>query len=219
MNDLRDFDIDHKNPRKGGLHGAVATKEDLTVCMVVGIVSVLVLAPLLVGDFLWAIVWATICIGVNWFYNFPPQLSRVPVLDMVCPCGYLLIIPFGSKVMGLPHWSGTMSLPRWPLTYIVLLVFRTQLWLQLMDIDEDRAAGKRTTAVAAGRQLAAFCVFGILLVEIVVSGFWPCLATQLWSAYSACVLALELKQGNKRLTMGLMFLGGLIFSVPCMRCL
>ena len=93
-----------------------------------------------------------ICIGpwflgvfiVNWAYNFGPRLSsRYAPLDLFCPCGYLLVVPLSS-------WLNKLPLPP-PRTWIhcLLLVLRSQLWIQTFDIEPDRAAGVTTPLIGS----------------------------------------------------------------------
>jgi 4-hydroxybenzoate polyprenyltransferase len=213
MNDLRDVDIDKYNARKGGIYGAQASVEELQECLKIGVCSCLLCTPLLANDIVWAMTWSAAVIGVNWVYNFGPTLSRVPILDMFPPLGYLLIIPFGSKVTFLPH------LPLWTMAYLVGITLRTQLWFQRFDAEADIAVGKRTTASALGSQVAAVLLFVMLGCEVAIASAWGCQAAQAFSAWAAIVLALELLHCRKTVTKVLMFLGGLGVCIPFLECL
>lgn len=219
MNDLKDVDVDAVNPRKGGfsLSGARASASDLRLCLAISIVLAVVLPPFITGDLLWSLVWSAAGIGANWMYNFGPQLSRVAFLDMVPPLGYLLTLPFSSKVL----WGSVMLEPLFVL-FLVLVVFRTQLWFQLMDLEADAETGKRTTAVAIGRSASSVGVAAILACEVACAGTWGCLAAQAWSGYSFCVFALELVRGTigkSDVTMVLMGVAGAAVVVPFWMCL
>merc|ERR1719321_813572 len=61
MNDLKDVDIDSKNPRKGGIYGAQASASELRSCIAIGLLACMVIAPLLTADIIWAFAWNSIC--------------------------------------------------------------------------------------------------------------------------------------------------------------
>merc|ERR1712087_685 len=157
--------------------------------------------------------WIVACFLNNWSYNFGPTLSRVPILDMFPPLGYLCASLVTSKVVGLPY------LETWVYAYLCLMVLRTQLWLQRMDIKADAAVGKRTTAVFLGSRVASFVVYILHACEFAVAYGPGCLAAQIFSVYSACVFSLELTTGIKEATMALMGVGGLAFIIGLMRCM
>jgi len=165
MNDLSDTDVDAHNARKGGaLLGAKENAETLSA-----------LVPLVaLCQLPFVLAFATLCgashilpwflgvFGVNWAYNFGPRLSsNYAPLDLVCPCGYILVVP-------LSCWLNALPLPphrSW--AHAILLVVRTQLWIQLFDLDADRAAGRRTSAVRIGHRGAQVALLGLLLAETV----------------------------------------------------
>eukprot|EP00811_Abedinium_folium_P035767 NODE_8532_length_1489_cov_2.731278.p1 GENE.NODE_8532_length_1489_cov_2.731278~~NODE_8532_length_1489_cov_2.731278.p1 ORF type:complete len:317 (-),score=56.39 NODE_8532_length_1489_cov_2.731278:425-1375(-) len=213
MNDIKDVDIDKMNPRKGGLHGAQASAADLRICLAVALASVVLVPPLLTGDLLWSFCWSGIGILSNWAYNFGPQLSRVPVLDMVPPLGYLLTIPFSNKVN-----AGTGESPMFIL-FITLVVFRTQLWFQRYDLVADAAAGKRTTAVCIGSPASVVGTLFFLASELAAAHTWGCFSAQVWVGYSTFVFVLELATGNRNISLALMFLGGFVAVIPFWQCL
>lgn len=214
MNDLKDVDVDATNPRKGGIHGAQASEADLQKCLIIATCFIVAIPPLLTGDLAWSTAWSAIGVFANWIYNFGPQLSRVPILDMFPPLAYLLVIPFSSKVL----W-GYFRLGHLFALYICFVVFRTQLWFQRMDVEADAKEGKRTTAVAVGNAASAVGVFGFLACEFAVASFWGCPGARVWTAYSACVFALELVLAKKEVTLALMAAGGFLFLVPFWGCL
>ena len=94
--------------------------------------------------------WLAAVVLVNWLYNYGPRLSNnYAPLDLLCPCGYLLVIPLSCWLNGLPlpparAWAHT-----------VFFIVRSQLWIQTFDLDSDGRAGRRTTAVVLGLDAAA----------------------------------------------------------------
>ena len=93
--------------------------------------------------------WLAAVVLVNWLYNYGPRLSsNYAPLDLLCPCGYLLVIPLSCWLNGLPlpparAWAHT-----------VFFIVRSQLWIQTFDLDSDGRAGRRTTAVVLGLRRA-----------------------------------------------------------------
>mmetsp|Transcript_9112 Transcript_9112/g.14817 ORF Transcript_9112/g.14817 Transcript_9112/m.14817 type:complete len:311 (+) Transcript_9112:46-978(+) len=213
MNDLKDVDIDSKSDRKGGLYGAQASSEDLRICVIVGVLLSYVFPVLLIDDIRWCAAWTTASVSVNWLYNFGPTLSRVPVLDMVCPLGYLLVIPFAAKTFRFDSHVG-----RWFVAYMGLIIFRTQLWFQRFDSESDKASGKRTTAVALGKIPSVILLLFILVCEIGAATAWDCFAAKLYSVYCVGVLVLELTLGGKTSTLALMTLSValVVGMIPCL---
>lgn len=205
FNDYKDVDIDRKNPRKGGLHGAQASASDLKLCIILSVVLLALSVPILTGDLMWSLKWVVSCILVNWSYNFGPQLSRVPLLDMFPPLGYMAVCLLSSKILDLANFD------RYFYCYFGLMVFRTQLWLQRMDIVADAAVGKRTTAVFVGSSLAGLGVILLLLAEMNASNDRSCQAGVIYSAFSILVFGLEVIFRNKEVTMVLMGVGGIPF--------
>eukprot|EP00929_Paragymnodinium_shiwhaense_P072740 TRINITY_DN36923_c0_g1_i1.p1 TRINITY_DN36923_c0_g1~~TRINITY_DN36923_c0_g1_i1.p1 ORF type:complete len:289 (+),score=40.31 TRINITY_DN36923_c0_g1_i1:66-932(+) len=210
FNDYKDVDIDRKNPRKGGMHGAQASAEELWACIVISVVAIALLVPLMTADLAFSVKWVVTCILVNWSYNFGPQLSRVPLLDMFPPIGYLGTCVFAAKVMSLEQLDG------WVYGFFAVMAMRTQLWLQRMDIVADAAVGKRTTAVFLGKQPAAAGVLGLLALEGYMGYQRGCSACQLFAASSLLVFLLEQYIGKKEVTMALMALSGLPFTIGFM---
>lgn len=213
MNDLADVDIDAKNPRKGGLFGAVASEEDLRRCVAISAVLCAVLPFVITRDLVWSLAFSTVGIGANWLYNFGPRLSRVPLLDMLPPLAYLLVVPFGAKVMGRLD-----SLSPYIWVVMVFVVLRTQLWFQRFDLEADASVGKTTTATFIGWRLSALGVLLFMAFELFFEWKWGCLALQMWSAFSACVFLLELGLQNKGVTKALMAISGAVFLVPVLQC-
>jgi len=206
FNDYKDIDIDRVNPRKGGVHGAQASESDLRVCMIMSVLALLVLMPLLTSDLVWSLKWNLGCILVNWVYNFGPQLSRVPILDMFPPLGYLSTCLLAPKVLGIPN------LDSWVYYYLGVVVFRTQLWLQRMDVNEDRSVGKFTTAVFVGSTPAAVGVILFLTTELAMSHSRGCTPSMVFAVYSMLVHGVELAICQKHVTMLLMGVASIPFS-------
>ena len=148
MNDLSDVDVDRENPRKGGVifgcRGTAAELRSVVPLAVAANVACLVYFARRLGALVTA-PWLAAVVLVNWLYNNGPRLSsNYAPLDLLCPCGYLLVIPLSCWLNGLPlpparAWAHT-----------VFFIVRSQLWIQTFDLDSDGRAGRRTTAVVLG---------------------------------------------------------------------
>ena len=119
-----------------------------------------------------ALLWFSAVLLVNWLYNFGPRLSsNLAPLDVICPCGYLLVVPLSSWLNGLPD----PPLRSW--AHAGVLVLRTQLWLQTFDADADADADRRTSAVLLGVRRAQTALAALLAAEtaLVFCAFenWP----------------------------------------------
>jgi 4-hydroxybenzoate polyprenyltransferase len=163
MNDLSDVKVDKQNMRKGGaLLGAKESEANLRT--LVPTAAMLQLPFLLSFAALCGLrlilPWFSAVVAVNWAYNFGPRLSAYYApLDLICPCGYILVIPLSCWLNALPYPPGRS----W--VHAVVLVVRTQLWIQTFDIEPDRAAGRRNTAVRLGLRGSQFGLLALLLAE------------------------------------------------------
>lgn len=163
MNDLADVEVDADNPRKGGdLLGAKEDENRLRAAIVPA--ALLQLPFLLIFSWLCrtaiALPWLAAVFGVNWLYNFGPRLSgNYAPLDLVCPCGYILVVPLSCWLSALPY----PPLRSW--VHAALLVLRTQLWIQTFDIECDAAKGRRNTAVRLGLRRSQLLLAAMLVGE------------------------------------------------------
>lgn len=146
-NDLADHQTDRLNPRKGNLlFGAKLSPEELRQ---LPLQMVLVQVPFLVA-FVWLIGlkvlwWFLATIFVNAIYNWPRiGFKSRPFLDLANQTGYVLLFVLSSWLCEVPQ------LP-WP-TFVfgAMFAMHSHLLGQMSDVDPDRAAGRRTTAVVIG---------------------------------------------------------------------
>lgn len=161
-NDLADYRTDQLNPRKGNLlFGAKLTPEELRK---VPLEIVLVQLPFWAA-FTWLIgpkflIWAAATLVVNALYNWPRVgLKNLPFLDLANQTGYLLLFVLSSWVNAVPQ------LP-WPaFAFGALFAMHSHLLGQMSDVEPDRAAGRRTTAVVIGVAASKLLAATFLLVE------------------------------------------------------
>lgn len=144
MNDLSDVDVDRENPRKGGpLLGIRAQLPALRSA--VGWCSAVQVPFLLAFAYSFGVVrcalWFAGVFAVNWLYNFGPRLSsNYAPLDLICPCGYMLVIPLRHAVPPLaPKHTPAAARPPSPRHLCVRLP-------QLLAQSPACAAGSRVGA-------------------------------------------------------------------------
>lgn len=175
MNDLADVEVDVDNPRKGG--DLLGAKEDVGRLRAAVLPAAILQLPFLLA-FSWlcgaasAWPWLAAVFGVNWLYNFGPRLSgNYAPLDLVCPCGYILVVPLSCWLNALPYP------PYRSWAHAALLVLRTQLWIQTFDIECDAAKGRRNTAVRLGLRRSQLLLAVLLAGETAFVhwhfAYWP----------------------------------------------
>lgn len=190
MNDLSDIEVDKHNPRKGGpLLGIRAGAGSLWAAVRW---TAAVQVPFLLffaASFGVArcAAWFAAVVLVNWLYNFGPRLSgNYAPLDLLCPCGYMLVVPLSCWLNGLPLPPGRA----W--AHMLFFVVRSQLWIQTFDVQTDRASGRRTTAVLLGHRGAQRLLGLLLAAELsFVLGFFSDWALRSFSAASLGLLGVQ----------------------------
>ena len=164
-NDMVDRETDLLNPRKDsfwfGARGTAAQLEKLWQPMLV--------IHALYGSFLlylvgWKmLVLLLVFVVINGAYNLPKNgLRSRPPLELLCQVGYVLTALFSVYI------NETPNLP-WQ-TYLYLLFFAWQSHLigEVMDIEPDSQAGRRTTATILGVKGTKLLIIGIVLVEVLM---------------------------------------------------
>ena len=185
-NDCVDFEIDRINPRKGtflfGARGTLDQLHRLPLAMAL-VQAPFVLAFLyLVGPKVLLFFAGSIAIG-GMLYNWPRYgWKGRPPLELLNQSGYLLVFALSSWLNRAPQ------LPWQAMLFSTLFAMHSHLFGEIMDIEPDRASGRRTTATVIGRiwtklliaaLLAAEC--GLVFVffhDMILSGFL--LASGLW---------------------------------------
>lgn len=175
VNDIFDQETDALNPRKGSIEGArIEPCEVRTIVWAVAITNVPFLVWFLIAYPLAANALILLYTAVFVFYSAPPlRFKQRPFLDSLSNAAYglpLLIVPVA---LGAP--------PLWP-AVAGLLVWSVakHAYDAVQDIDEDREAGIRTTAVLLGPRGTALW-----------SGFWWLASSVLFAFVSIPVAALN----------------------------
>lgn len=195
-NDWADRDIDALNPRKNNyLLGAVAKPELKNQILWV---NVLVQLPFW-AFFTWhigyyMIWWLAALFFLNYIYNSPRvRLSRRPVLGLFVSLVYLLAFSFSVRLNGA-------IIP--PQTYLYLVLFSFQSFLagKIIDIENNRFAGRKTIATVLGYRVSKLMLVLIIALEIYILlntfGEWPLASTLAGFAVLLLVDALLIYKNN-----------------------
>lgn len=161
-NDVVDYETDKLNPRKDSfLFGARGSKQQLQKLPLVIFLTQLLSYPVFIIFVGWQMlgIFAAQAIVLA-LYNYPKRgLRSLPPLELCCQFGYVLVAPFSiwcNAVDALPYQ-----------TYIYLLLFAVQSHLmgEVMDIEPDRKANRKTTATVLGHRKTKMLIIGLVLIE------------------------------------------------------
>ena len=162
-NDLVDVETDANNPRKDSwLFGARGTPEQLVrLPWAMAAFTILGFAPVVVIGGLRMLPLLAAIIGVIALYNLPERgLRGRPPLELLCQAGYLLVIPMSA-------WLNDAPMPAWQTwVYLCLFCVQSQLIGEVMDIDPDQSAGRRTTGTILGHRPTKVLIIAIVAAEV-----------------------------------------------------
>jgi 4-hydroxybenzoate polyprenyltransferase len=161
-NDYVDFEVDRENPRKGSyLFGARGSIEQLKR---LPLRIVLVQAPFFAAfcylrglRMLLCLAGMTVAAAI---YNSPRYgLKSRPPFEILNQAGYLFVFLLSS-------WMNAVPQLRWPAMFFgALFAMHSHVFGEIMDLEPDRASGRRTTAVVIGRVPAKLLIATLLSVE------------------------------------------------------
>ncbi len=169
LNDFTDGKADSLNPRKGNyIFGAKLSKEELAnvpwqICFVM--VPFLAYFSYLKGRQIFLLL--LFMIVVNIIYNFKPfRIKERPPLEILIQIGYVFTALFSILLNDLEMISWQTLL------YLTLFAFQAHIAGEIMDIEPDILAEKKTTAVLIGRKKAKFLMLFLLIFEAYILKFW-----------------------------------------------
>lgn len=169
LNDYNDVDADRINERKGNyLFGA---KEGYDELKSVPKRIFLVIFPFFIffvtAKGVWMFILLTLMVIVNIAYNFPPlRLKERPPFEILIQSGYVITALFCIELNQLA------ILPWQTFVYLVLFAFQAHIAGEIMDIEPDKKALKRTTAVILGRKNSKILMLFLLILESVLLCYW-----------------------------------------------
>jgi len=104
---------------------------------------------------------------INIIYNFEPfRIKERPPFEIFIQIGYVTTALFSIQLNELPQ------LPWQTLVYLALFAFQAHIAGEIMDIEPDVLAGKKTTAGVLGRKKSKMLMTGIVLLESFLVWFW-----------------------------------------------
>jgi len=167
-NDMVDIETDKINPRKDSFwFGARGTEEQLVELWKPMLAVQLLIGPVLLYFVGWKMLWLLLTfVVINGLYNLPKHgLRSRPPLELICQVGYVITALFSVYINDTPH------LP-WQ-TYLYLLLFSVQSHLigEVMDIEPDKKAGRKTTATILGMKKTKLLIITIVTVEVMLLFF------------------------------------------------
>jgi len=168
-NDIADADIDSFNPRKGTfLFGARGSHEQLRRLPVqIAFVQAAFAAIFIYLDGARILLWFLGLVLFTAIYNFPRYgLKSHPPFDILNQAGYLLVFVLSS-------WLNHAPQMRWPaMLFGALFAMHSHVFGEIMDIDPDRASGRRTTGTVIGIIPSKVLICALLLLEAGL--VWKC---------------------------------------------
>lgn len=162
LNDYNDEKADAVNKRKGNfLFGARAPRvflDGLPKKIALVIVPFVVLFTYLAGFRM--LLLLLFMVVVNLLYNFKPfRIKERPPFEIIIQMGYVTTAFFATELNHLD------PLPWQTLTYLTLFAFQAHIAGEIMDIEPDLEAGKRTTATLLGRKWSKGLMLVLLILE------------------------------------------------------
>ena len=169
LNDYNDYEADEINDRKGNwLFGAKSTPKQLQPIpkKVAYVILPFIVAFTIISGLtmLWLLVFMVL---VNLVYNFKPfRLKERPPFEICIQIGYVFTAFFSVVLNDLN------MLPWQTILYLTLFAFQAHIAGEIMDIEPDIQAQKRTTATLIGRRNTKLVMLLLLVVETYILWFW-----------------------------------------------
>lgn len=166
-NDLNDYETDARNPRKGSwLFGG---RPDAQLRRVLPWIIAAVQLPFAVVFWLWmgpvhTVAFFGLVVLANALYNARRfGTKHWPVVDLLNQVGYLIIFLLSS-------WLCNVEQLHWPaLVFSGLFAMQSHLFGQIMDMDADIEAGRKTTAIVIGTIPAKLLLAAMMIAETTIA--------------------------------------------------
>lgn len=169
LNDYNDHQADAVNKRKGNfLFGAKASLEHLKGLLKK--ITLIVLPFIALFTYLSGLkmfLLLVFMVVVNILYNFRPfRIKERPPFEILIQVGYVSTAFFATELNNLE------VLPWQTLVYLSLFAFQAHIAGEIMDIEPDLEAGKRTTATLLKRKNSKLLMLALLLLESFLVWVW-----------------------------------------------
>ncbi len=169
LNDYNDVSADILNKRKGNfLFGANYSKAELATIpkrITFVLFPFLILFTMLAGWKMFFLLLFMILINIS--YNFRPfRFKERPPFEIFIQVGYVFTAFFSIVLNDLE------MLPWQTIVYLSLFAFQAHIAGEIMDIEPDLAAQKRTTATLIGRRKTKYLMLFLLISEVFILYFW-----------------------------------------------
>lgn len=163
-NDIGDWETDEKNPRKGTwLFGArpdeTMRRKLPTIIAAVQIPFVLLFCILAGAKML--VLFAGLILA-NYTYN-NLKFKSIAGIDLLNQCGYLLVFMLASWLCDVPQ------LNRPAMLFGALFAMQSQLFGQIMDIDQDQESGRKSTAILLGSVNSKRLLATLMSLEAIIA--------------------------------------------------
>lgn len=167
--DYNDFNSDTVNKRKGNfLFGAKASKEHLaTVPLKIALTNLPFFIYFSISAGVNMLLLLLLMVAVNIIYNFKPfRIKERPPFEICIQIGYVLTAIFSIFLNDLN------MIPWQTILYLSLFAFQAHVAGEIMDIEPDSIANKKTTATLIGRKNTKYVMLILLLLEVYILAVW-----------------------------------------------
>jgi 4-hydroxybenzoate polyprenyltransferase len=169
LNDYNDYKADAINIRKGNyLFGAKSTEKQLaSIPLKTAIIIIPFIILFSIHSGFKMLLLLLFMITINIVYNFKPfRIKERPPFEICIQIGYVFTAFFSVVLNDL------QMLPWQTILYLSLFAFQAHIAGEIMDIEPDLKANKRTTATLIGRKNTKFLMLGLLIIETYILSFW-----------------------------------------------
>ncbi len=169
LNDYNDVAADSFNKRKVNyLFGSKFTKEELTKLpqkITWVILPFIIFFTIIGGSKMLFLLFLMVLINIA--YNFKPfRIKERPPFEIFIQIGYILTAVFSIYLNNLE------MLPWETFLYLILFAFQAHIAGEIMDIEPDLLAKKKTTATLLGRRNTKILMLTLLIFETYILYFW-----------------------------------------------